>query len=121
MIARKDASYLADIERLSLSIQKGNIKNIDKTEAKLKNHNKKHKIAAEKYNATILCSEEGKAQCIEVTAKTTESNPLSGCYVIDSTHLELDEVEIWKLTQVHVECIPRHERRVGHTSRVSSK
>jgi len=65
MIARKDASYLADIERLSLSIQKGNIKNIDKTEAKLKNHNKKHKIAAEKYNATILCSEEGKAQCIE--------------------------------------------------------
>jgi len=55
------------------------------------------------------------------TAKTTESNPLSGCYVIDSTHLELDEVEIWKLTQVHVECIPRHERRVGHTSRVSSK
>lgn len=40
-----------------------------------------------------------------MTAKQTESNPLAGCYVIESTHKELNAVEIWKLymTQVHVE------------------
>jgi hypothetical protein len=46
--SKKDSRYLSDIEGLSRSIQKGNIKNIDKIEAKLKNHNKKHKAAAEK-------------------------------------------------------------------------
>jgi transposase len=103
--SRKDARYIADVENLSQSIQKGNIKNIDKIEAKLKNTNKKHKIAAEKYDALIIRDDAGKAQRIDITAKSTEPNPLAGCYVIESTHTELDAAEIWKLymTQVHVE------------------
>jgi len=103
--SKKDSRYLADVERLSRSIQKGNIKNISKIEAKLANHIKKHKTAADKYNAVIVKNEEGKAQRIEVTPISTDLNPLSGCYVINTTHTELDAIEIWKLymTQVHVE------------------
>jgi len=103
--SKKDSRYLSDVEGLSRSIQKGNIKNIDKIEAKLKNHNKKHKAVADKYNAVIIKNEEGKALRIEITSKTSEPNPLSGCYVIETTHTELDADEIWKLymTQTHVE------------------
>ena len=103
--SKKDKRYLTDVEALSRSIQKGNIKNIDKIKAKLANHIKKHKTVADKYNAVIIQNADGKAQRIEVTPKSTEPNPLSGCYVIESTHTELSAVEIWKLymTQVHVE------------------
>ena len=103
--SKKDSRYLSDVEGLSQSIQKSNIKNIDKIEAKLKNHNKKHKIAADKYNAVIIKNEEGKALRIEVTPKSSEPNPLSGCYIIKTTHIELDATEIWNLymTQTHVE------------------
>jgi len=103
--SKKDSRYLTDVEKLSKSIQKGNIKNITKIEAKLENHNKKHKTTAAKYNTVLVINEGGKAQRIEVTPKSAEPNPLSGCYVIECTHTELDAVEIWKLymTQVHVE------------------
>jgi len=103
--SKKDSRYLSDIAGLSRSIENSRIKNIDKIEAKLNNHNKKHKTVSDKYNAVIVKNEEGKAIRIEVTPKFAEPNPLSGCYVIDTTHTELDPVEIWKLymTQTHVE------------------
>ena len=103
--SKKDSRFLDDVQTLSQSIQKGNIKNITKIQAKLENHIKKHKTAAEKYDTVIVQNEEGRAQRIDVTLKSTEPDPLSGCYVIETTHTELNAVEIWKLymTQVHVE------------------
>jgi hypothetical protein len=103
--SKKDSYYLAEIEKLSRSIQKGSIKNIEKIQAKLNNKNKKYKITAEKYDTSIMLSESGKAQSITIIAKYPEPDPLSGCYVIDSTHKELDAVETWKLymTQANVE------------------
>jgi len=103
--SKKDARYLSAVEGLSQSIQNGKIKNIDKIQAKLNNHNNKHKTAADKYNTVIILNEDGKASRIEVTPKSSEPNPLSGCYVIETTHTELDAVEIWRLymTQTHVE------------------
>jgi len=105
IIARKDSRFLSDVEGLSKSIQNGHIKNMGKIEAKLQNHIKKHKTSADKYDSVIVQDTDGKALLIKVTPKSTESNPLSGCYVIETTHMELDAVEIWKLymTQVHVE------------------
>ena len=105
IVAKKDAHYLADVEKLSLSIQKGSIKNIDKIEAKLSKIIKRHKSAAQKYTATIIRDETEKALRIEATPKYSEPNPLDGCYVIESTHKELDAVETWNLymTQVRVE------------------
>jgi transposase len=103
--AKKDMRYLVDIENLNRSIQKGSIKNIEKIEAKLNGHNEKHKIAAKKYNTVLLLDEAGRAQRVEITAKDTEPDPLSGCYVIESTHKELDAEKTWRLymTQTRVE------------------
>jgi len=105
IISRKDTRYLADVEKLSQSIQKGSIKNLVKIEARLCKVNQRHKAAAKKFDAAIVKNEAGAVQRIEVTAKHTEPDPLSGCYVIESTHKELDAVETWKLymTQVRVE------------------
>jgi len=105
IVAKKDARYITDMEKLSQSIQKGRIKKIDKIETKFNKHITKHKTVAEKYDAAIIRNEEGKAQCIKVTPKSADPNPLSGCYVIDSTHTEMDAVEIWHLymTQTNVE------------------
>ncbi|MDR1560511.1 MAG: transposase, partial [Clostridiales bacterium] len=82
--SRKDARYAADVEKLSKSIQKGSIKNVDKIEAKLNNTNKRHKTAADKYNTTLIRNEAGKPQRIDITQKNNEPDPLSGCYVIES-------------------------------------
>lgn len=103
--AKKDAHYLADVEKLSLSIRKGSIKNIEKIEAKLQKTVKRHKATAGKYTATITRDEAGRALRIEVIPKSTEPDPLAGCYVIESTHKELDAVETWRLymTQARVE------------------
>lgn len=105
IVAKKDSRYLTDVEKLSQSIQKGSIKNIKKIEAKLNKTINRHKTVAEKYTVAIIRDEAGKALRIEATPKHSEPNPLAGCYVIDSTHIELDAVETWKLymTQVHVE------------------
>ena len=103
--AKKETCYLADAEKLSRSIQKGSIKKIDKIEARLNKTIKRHKAVAEKYITTIIRDGEGKALRIEVMPKSSEPDPLAGCYVIESTHKELDAVETWRLymTQVHVE------------------
>lgn len=105
IVAKKDSRYIADVENLSRSIQKGSIKVIDKIEAKLDKINKSHKIVAERYTATLLRDEVGKALRVEVTAKHSDPNPLAGCYVIETTHVELDATQIWNLymTQTRVE------------------
>ena len=103
--ARKDARYTTDVESLSRSIQKGSIKKINKIEEKLDKINKKHRAASERYNTVITYNESGKAIRIETIPKSGEPDPLAGCYVIESTHTELDAVETWKLymTQTRVE------------------
>ena len=103
--AKRDSRYLADLEKLTKSIQKGSIKKIDKIENRFNNINNRHKTAAAKFNAKIICNDAGRAQHIEVTAKNVTLNPLAGCYVIESTHKELDATETWKLymTQANVE------------------
>jgi transposase len=103
--AKKDARYIADVQRLSQSIVRGSIKKIDKITVKLEKANAKHKSSAAKFTASILCDPSGKALGIEVTPNSSATNPLAGCYVIESTHLELDAEETWRLymTQVNVE------------------
>jgi transposase len=94
---KKDSYYLADIEKLSQSIQKGNIKNVDKIQARLDKKNKKYKITAEKFDTTLVLDEAGNALRIDIASKHPKPNPLAGCYIIESTHTSLDAVETWKL------------------------
>jgi len=105
IVNKKENRFIAEINRLSLCIQKGHIKNIDKINTRLGKKLERHKTIAERYNINLVKNEAGQAQRIEITLKNTESNPLAGCYIIDSTHKELDEVETWKLymTLSHVE------------------
>ena len=102
---KKDKRYLTDIEKLNLSIHKGSIKNIEKIQNRLEKTKKRHKKSSENYNVKIIINDAGKAQGIEITSKFNEPNPLAGCYIIESTHIELSDMEIWKLymTQTHVE------------------
>ena len=105
IIAKKDNRYIADMEKLSQSIKKGSIKKLDKIEARLSNISKRHSSVAERYTSALVLDEAGKALCVEVAPKYSEPNPLAGCYVIDSTHKELNEIETWELymTQTNVE------------------
>lgn len=105
IISKKDQRFFDDIAKLDRSIKKGAIKNIAKIEVKLKNAEKRHKIASEKYNTVVIKDDAGHAQGIETTEKSNQTDPLLGCYVIESTHTELNDAELWNLymTQVHVE------------------
>jgi len=102
---KKETRFVTEIEGLSQFIQKGRIKNIDKINTRLGKKLERHKTIAERYVITLVKNEAGQAQRIEITRKNKESNPCSGCYIIDSTHKELDEVETWKLymTLSHIE------------------
>jgi transposase len=103
--AKKESYYVADVEKLNRSIFKGSIKNTEKIKARLDRIKKRHKTISEKYNDKIMFNEHEKIKNIEIAVKSTAANPLSGCYVIESTHKELSETEIWHLymTQTRVE------------------
>jgi hypothetical protein len=105
IVAKKDKRFTDDVEKLNSSIKNGYIKNSDKIKAKIDRIKKRHRAASEKYNALILYNSEDKAIGAEATPISSEQDPLAGCYVIESTHTELNAVETWKLymTQVKVE------------------
>ena len=105
IIGKKEQRFLERVNALDQSIQKGNILALDKVQKKLDTIAKKHKRFAEAYSLEIICGENGKATGVKAVPKEVTPDPLAGCYVIESTHTELNEVETWKLymTLTHVE------------------
>jgi transposase len=102
---KKFQRFLDDINKLDKSIKDGKIKNLTKTAAKLKRITKKHKMASETYDSSVSETEDGKAAGIVLEKKAAFEETLYGCYVIESTHKELSDIELWKLymTLTHVE------------------
>ena len=104
--SKKDRNLLDDIEKLTGSIKKGTIKNLDKIQEHLDKKVNHHKTVAKKYKIELIV-EDSKATDIKVVKKpaTDDNEKLYGCYVIESTHTELDEIALWKLymTQSRVE------------------
>ena len=104
--SKKDTKLLDDIEKLIRSIQKGTIKKLDKIQKRLEKIKNSHKKTAVKYNINLSIAD-GKAIGVEIEKMqaTMDEEQLFGCYVIESTHTELDELELWKLymTQSRVE------------------
>jgi hypothetical protein len=103
---KKDKGFLEDVEKLSRSIQKGSIKKLDKIQNRLENIKNRHKTTSKKFIVSLIVDGD-KATGIdiaEIPAKADEEK-LFGCYVIESTLTELDEIELWKLymTQSRVE------------------
>ena len=104
--SKKDSKLLDDIGHLSQSINKGTIKNLVKIQKRLDKIKNRHKKAAEKYSISLTIAD-GKATGVEALKlqAATDIEKLFGCYVIESTHIELNETELWKLymTQSRVE------------------
>ena len=103
---KKDTKLLDDIKKLSQSIKKGTVKKLDKIQNRLNKIKTRHKKAAEKYAINLIVAD-GKATGIETVKlqSSIDEEKLFGCYVIESTHIELTELELWKLymTQSRVE------------------
>ena len=85
---KKGNPFLDDIERFRESIQKGNIKNLEKIAEKLQRIIIKHAKLSKNYE-TSLEKTDGKITGISVVAKVEKAEPLFGCYVIESTHADL--------------------------------
>ena len=94
--AKKSNPFLIDISNFRKSIKNGTIKNIVKIKNKLQRIIIKHERKAREYD-TVLEMTDGKATGISVARKKVEETPLYGCYVIDSTHLNMTAQETWKL------------------------
>jgi len=103
--AKKIQRFLDDTNKLDKSIKGGKIKNLVKIAAKLERITKKHKMASESYDFSVIETEDGKAAGIVLEKKAAFEEKLYGCYVIESTRKELTDIELWKLymTLTHVE------------------
>ena len=104
--SKKDTKLLDDIGNLSRSIKKGSIKKFDKIQNRLNKIKNRHKKAAEKYSFSLTITD-GKVTGVEIEKMQAalDDEKLFGCYVIESTHTELNDLELWKLymTQSRVE------------------
>ncbi|MDQ2088207.1 IS1634 family transposase [Herbivorax sp. ANBcel31] len=103
--AKKIQRFLDDINKFDKSIKDGKIKDFTKTSAKLERIVKKHKTASEAYVFSVNKTVDGKAEGIVLEKKAAFEETLYGCYVMESTHKELSDIELWKLymTLTHVE------------------
>lgn len=103
---RQHQRFITDISKLSRSIQRGTIKKTDTIQARLAKKLESHKTLAKQYDVEVVMAD-GKATDIKITKKPVAEVPekLFGCYVIESTFTQFDEVELWKLymTQSKVE------------------
>jgi transposase len=104
--AKSEKKLLDDIDELIKSIKKGSIKNTDKIRNRLNNKIINHKTTAKKYDIKLII-EDDKVTDIKAVKKPVkeEDEKLYGCYVIESTHTELEGIDLWKLymTQSKVE------------------
>ena len=88
--------FVADIERFRNSIRKGTIKKPDKILDKLQRILDKHRTVSARYEASLETIE-GKITGVSLVKKAADTEPLFGCYVIETTHADMTADKIWKL------------------------
>jgi transposase len=94
---KKDNPFLEDIDKFRGSIRRGTIKKPAAIEKKLERIMEKHKKISAWYDAALE-NTEGVITGISLIKKgLTAPAPLFGCYVIETTHTDLDANDIWKL------------------------
>ena len=93
---KKGDPFIDDISNLRKSIEKGSIKNPEKIDKKLQRIIIKHGRKASGYNTDLELSD-GKVTGISSIPKVKKSEPLFGCYIIESSHANMSAKEIWKL------------------------
>jgi transposase len=97
--SKRDNRFLQTINNFNRSIKKGSIKKLDKIEAKLARIRASHRLASTYYETVIQKNEAGAAIKIDLIAKEKppQEDKLYGCYVLETTHIELTDVVIWNL------------------------
>jgi transposase len=94
---RREGHFLEDVAKFDRSIKAGNIKRIDKIEARKSRLAGRHKSVAKHYEISTLLSPDGKVTGVAASKVSPEDENLYGCYIIESTHVELSGKEIWGL------------------------
>jgi transposase len=118
---KKEQKLIDDLERLRSSIERGTLYQPKAVSAKLDSILKRHRPFAPFYTVSVQTeprehksgkpiTKNGeplrKATHLEYIRSSTQDHPpLFGCYVIESTHTEMSDSELWHLymTQVKVE------------------
>ena len=94
--SKKDNPFIEDIEKFRGSIKRGTIKKSDAIENKLNRILEKHLKTSVNYEVSLEKADE-KITGISLIKKDITEKPLFGCYVIETTQVNLTAEEIWKL------------------------
>lgn len=97
--SKKEERFVEDLAQLNQSIEKGSVKKLNKVLERLGRIKERHSRVSKYYKVSIESGENERGVNINWARINTsgEETRLYGCYVIESTHKELDAKEIWKL------------------------
>ena len=95
----QEKRFVDDLGRLQKSVQKGSIKTVEKVGERIGRLKSKYTYVARFYDIELVIPEGGKIatdlKC-QKKAQRESKRTLEGCYVIETTQIELDAKEIWK-------------------------
>jgi transposase len=96
---KRDKRFVEAINNFNRSIKKSTIKKTEKIEAKLARIRTSHRLASAHYETVIQKSESGAVTGIMLIEKEKlpAEDTLYGCYVLETTHVELTDTIIWNL------------------------
>jgi len=96
---KRDKLFVDAIAKLDRSIKKGAIKKVDKIEAKLARICARHRLASSHYEPGLQRNGDGSIGGVALAAKEKPEpeGKLYGCYVMETTHTELEGAAIWSL------------------------
>lgn len=97
---KKEERFLEDIAKIQRSIDKKNVGLVSKVHERIGRAKQKYASVAKHYEIDVKCDETFKkvvsVQAVKKASKE-ERTKLTGCYVIETTHRELEAKEVWKL------------------------
>jgi transposase len=96
---KKEGRFTEDLIRLNQSIKKGSIKKLDKVLERVGRIKERHANISRHYNISVENASDKTALELrwEYVPKKVEETKLYGCYVIETTHIEMSAQKIWKL------------------------
>lgn len=96
--SKKEGRFTEDLKQLNQSIEKGSVKRLNKVIERVGRIKERHPMVSKYYNITIEKTEDERVVRINWTRNNgKDETKLYGCYVIETTHKELEAKQIWKL------------------------
>lgn len=96
---KKDGRFTEDLKQLNKSIEKGSVKKLNKVSERVGRIKERHPMVSKHYNINIEKTKNERVTGINWTRidNVKDKTKLYGCYVIETTHKELNAKQIWKL------------------------